>query len=62
MLEELSTMGLRGFLRDGLSLYLGYKIIGMWIFSTPFSTNVGWAAVALLILTIWFVLEKVGIM
>jgi len=55
-------MGLRGFLRDGLSLYLGYKIIGMWIYHTPFSTNVGYAGVALLLLTIWFVFEKVGIM
>lgn len=55
-------MGLRGFLRDGLSLYLGYKIIGMWIFSTPLSSNVGYAAVALILITIWFVLEKFGIL
>lgn len=55
-------MGLRGFLRDGLSLYLGIKIIGMWVFNTPLASNVGWAAVALLILTVWFVLEKVGLM
>ncbi|VVB60680.1 Uncharacterised protein [uncultured archaeon] len=53
---------LRGTLRDIISLYLGIKILGMWIFHTPFSTSVGWAALALLLITVWFVLEKVGIM
>ncbi len=55
-------MGLRGFLRDALSLYLGYKIIGMWLFGSALSSNVGYAAVALLLLTIWFIFEKLGVL
>ncbi len=62
MKAQIVYMGLRGFLRDGLSLYLGAKIIWMWTFHTPLTSNMGWAAVILLLLTIWFVLEKIGIL
>lgn len=55
-------MGLRGFLRDILSFYLGYKVIGMWVFHSAITSNVGYAAVALILITLWFLLEKFGIM
>lgn len=55
-------MALRGILRDILSIYLGYKILGMWIFGSAFSTSIGWAALALLLLSVWFVLERVGVL
>jgi len=38
---------LRGVLRDILSIYLGYKVIKIWIFRSAFSSDVGWAAFAL---------------
>ncbi|MBU4300659.1 MAG: hypothetical protein ABIF85_00485 [Nanoarchaeota archaeon] len=55
-------MALRGILRDIISIYIGYQILKIWIFGSAFSSNIGWAAVALLLLTIWFVFEKLGIM
>ena len=55
-------MALRGILRDILSIYIGYKILGIWIFGSAFSSDVGWAAFALLMLSVWFVLERVGVL
>ncbi len=53
---------LRGVLRDILSVYLGYKILKIWLFGSAFTSDVGWAAVALLVLAVWFMLERVGIL
>jgi len=53
---------LRGVLRDILSIYLGYKVIKIWIFGSAFSSDVGWAAFALLLLSVWFVFERVGVL
>lgn len=53
---------LRGILRDILSLYLGYKIIKIWLFGSAFTSDVGWAAVALLVLALWFLMERIGVL
>jgi len=55
-------MALRGVLRDILSIYLGYKILGMWFFGSAYTPSIGWAALMLLLLSVWFVLERVGVL
>ncbi|MCK4550391.1 MAG: hypothetical protein KAT91_00385 [Candidatus Aenigmarchaeota archaeon] len=55
-------MALRGPIRDILSIYLGYKVIAMWAFKAEMTTNTGIAAILLLLLSIWFVCERVGIL
>jgi len=54
-------MGLRGILRDVLSIYVGYKVVGMWLLGSKFDSSAGWTALALLLLSLWFVCERVGI-
>lgn len=51
----------RGLIRDIISLYLGIKIFKIWLFGSSFTPEVGWAALALFILAVWFLLERVGI-
>lgn len=53
---------LRGVLRDFLSLYVGYKILGIWLFDAKFTPGIGWAALFLFILAVWFIFERVGIL
>jgi len=54
-------MAFRGPIRDILSIYLGYKVITIWLFKAELTTNVGFAALLLLLISVWFVLERVGI-
>ena len=54
-------MAFRGRIKDIVSIYLGYKVIAMWIFNAEMTTNVGLAAFVVLGLSVWFMLERVGI-
>jgi len=56
-------MGVRGFVRDIASLYLSYKVLlGAMTGSLQIDTSLVLAALVLLFFTLWFLLEKVGIL
>lgn len=56
-------MGVRGFIRDIISIYLGYEIIRGFV-SDDFAITLPIliVTIALFALTIWFILEKIGIL
>lgn len=54
--------GIRGVIRDVFTIYLCYKLIGVWLFGHPFTTWTGIMVVLLLLTAIWFTLERVGIL
>ena len=54
-------MAFRGPIKDILSIYLCYKVLAIWIFNAEMTTNVGIAAFVVLLLSVWFMLERVGI-
>lgn len=55
-------MAIRAFARDLLALYVSYKILRGWIYQNlapnPFLLM---ATVCLLMLTLWFLLERLGV-
>lgn len=56
-------MGFRGIIRDLLSIYIGYEIIKGYIYKNfDFSLTLLIATLALFILSIWFILERIGIL
>jgi len=56
-------MGVRGVIRDLLSIYIGYEVIKGYIYKNfDFNITLLIATLALLILSIWFILERVGIL
>ena len=55
-------MGFRGVVRDILSIYLGYKLILVWLFGVEFSSDIGIIGLILLIIAIWFIFERVGVL
>ncbi len=57
-------MGVRGLVRDVLSIYLGYKLLSCYLSNACKGIEVGVfiAAVILLILAVWFLLERVGVL
>lgn len=54
-------MGLRGIVNNVLGMYIGYKLLAMWIFDAPFNSGLGWAGLVLFIVSVWFFFERVGI-
>ena len=54
-------MAFRGPIKDIVSIYLCYKVLAIWIFKAEMSSNVGIAAFVVFGLSIWFMLERVGI-
>jgi len=56
-------MGVRGIIRDLLSIYIGYEVIKSYIYKNfDFSITLLIATLALLILSVWFILERVRIL
>lgn len=53
-------MGLRGIIRDILILYLGYRLIKIWIFGSEFTGGVGVITLLVMILTVMFIMERVA--
>lgn len=54
-------MGIRGLIRDIIGIYLGLEIIRSFVYkNSQLSVAVVVAAVILLALSIWFVLERFG--
>lgn len=55
-------MVLRGLIRDILCIYLGYEIIKGYIFGNfSISATVFISSTILFILSIWFLLERIGL-
>ena len=56
-------MGFRGLIRDFLGIYLGYEIIKGYVYQNfSLTATVLIAAVILLILSVWFLLERIGLL
>jgi len=55
-------MGLRGVVRDIIGVYLGIEIItGYFLNSLKVTSHMLVAAIMILLLSIWFLLERIGI-
>lgn len=52
----------RSIIRDILALYVCYKVLAVALFAQEFSAIALAATAALLFLTVWFLLEKIGIL
>ena len=56
-------MGFRGLIRDFLGIYLGYEIIKGYVYQNfSLTATVLVATVILLILSVWFLLERIGLL
>ncbi len=55
-------MGVRSVIRDLVALYLSYEIIKIWLFDSEFTPIIGILAIILIFFTVWFLLEKMGIL
>lgn len=55
-------MGVRGIVRDLISFYLGYEIIRGHITGNFAMTNISVAVIALVVIAIWFMLERIGLL
>ena len=55
-------MGIRSVIRDIISIYLGYKILkGYIVGEFSITTNIFIAALLVLLFSVWFLLEKIGV-
>lgn len=55
-------MGVRGFIKDILFLYLAYNILKIWWHKEQVNTSVLSVTVIISLLVIWFMLERIGLM
>jgi len=56
-------MGFRGIIRDIICIYIGYKLLVCVITDTiPTSDQLILYAAALLIFSVWFMLERIGLL
>lgn len=53
--------GIRGIIRDIFILYLGYRLIKVWLFNDPFTTKLGLLVALLFFSAAWFILERTGL-
>lgn len=56
-------MGIRAIIRDFLGIYLGYEILKGYLYKS-FQINdfILLTALAMLVLSIWFLLERIGVL
>lgn len=54
----LDKVGVRGFARDILVIYLSYRLIKVWVFSSEFTTGMGLLTLLLFGLSVWFMIER----
>jgi len=55
-------MGIRGFIRDGICIYFGFQLLINGLKNIPMSKGqMLWLAVFLLFFSVWFMLERFGI-
>jgi hypothetical protein len=56
-------VGIRGVIRDIIGIYLGFEIVRGAIYGNfTVTTPILIAGIALLVLGIWFILERIGIL
>lgn len=55
-------MAFRGLIKDILILYLAYRLISLWLHKEQISTGVIGLTATLVLLVIWFMLERVGLL
>ena len=55
-------MGIRGIIRDIISIYLGVEIIRGYLFGQFFMLNISVAGMALFVLAVWFLLERFSVL
>jgi len=55
-------MGVRGILRDIVSVYLGIEIIRGYVTGKFFVANISVAGIVLFVIAIWFLLERIGVL
>ena len=55
-------MSVRGFIRDIISIYLGYEVIRGYVTGSFATTNIYIAALVLFAFSVWFVLERIGVL
>ena len=55
-------MGVRGILRDIVSVYLGIEIIRGYATGKFFLLNISVAGIVLFAIAVWFLLERIGVM
>ncbi len=52
---------LRSFIRDIIVLYLGYRLLKVWR-GDEFTTGIGVLTIIVMLLTVWFLIEKIGVL
>lgn len=55
-------MGIRGYVRDILCIYVSYKVLEAYFWGKNIDNFTAFFAVLLGGMTIWFILEKIGIL
>ncbi|MBW2970859.1 hypothetical protein KY320_01730 [Candidatus Woesearchaeota archaeon] len=55
-------MGVRGVVRDIVFIYLGVRLLGVWLFDAPFTNTLGVLVVLLLLTSVWFFLQRFGVL
>lgn len=56
-------MGVRGLIRDLLGIYLGFEVVRSYISgNSSLNINILIASIAIFILAVWFLLERIGIL
>jgi hypothetical protein len=53
--------GIRGFFRDILIIYISFRLILVWLFGAKFDFVLGVMVVLLGISSIWFMIERIGL-
>lgn len=55
-------MAVRGIIRDIICLYVGYRLIKMWVLKEQATFGLGALVVVLMLMSGWFILERIGIL
>ena len=54
-------MGALGILNNLLTIFVCFKLLGVWLFEAPFTKNLGFLVLTLMALSSIFILQRVGI-
>ncbi len=53
--------GIIGFVKDVFIIYVCIRLMMVWLFGAKFSTSLGMAILALLIVSVFFMMQRVGV-
>ncbi len=54
--------GIRGILKDIFIIYVAYRLIRVWLFSAEFTTGLGVMVIVMMLISVWFTLERMGVL